>query len=550
MSTPSASMSNKDCQKPSQKPLYLVIAFALPVVFFLLLEGGLRLADFGQDEPLFIENPSHNDYLLARPDVIGRYFPEGYAPRVTLEPTFFLKDKPDNGFRIVVQGGSTAAGYPYGLGASLAGMLEHRLRRSLPEHHLEMVNVAMSAVNSHFLLDTADEIIEIEPDLVVIYAGHNEYLGIFGVGSSFTAFEQPKVMRSVLALRKVAIFDALQTFITKLQNPQPQTPSAPDSKTGDNSRRTLMSQVAKHKNIPFDSPLYHAGIAQFQQNMSALLDKYTEAGIPVVIATVASNIKDHQPFSSEAGPHSANSFYQQGLNALASGQVNTALGLLTKAKDCDLLRFRAPEVLNEKIKQLGQRDNVFVADVKRAMEQRSPQGLVGNNLMLEHLHPNVSGYFVLANSVYDAIRNADLVSPFNPINVNTAWRERPITVAEEYYGFAQVQKLMSDYPFTDTPKPLSLPTPADWQQQLGRAYFDGRTDWLTMMKQLRAGSRPRGDKALWLKITRLLAAALPHDGLINSQAMDALNELKRPHEAYYYEQRALRAGMVPLNTKQ
>ena len=42
----------------------------------------------------------------------------------------------------------------------------------------------MAAVTSYVLLDFADEIIAQQPDAVVIYTGHNEYLGIGGVGSS------------------------------------------------------------------------------------------------------------------------------------------------------------------------------------------------------------------------------------------------------------------------------------------------------------------------------------------------------------------------------
>ncbi len=51
-----------------------------------------------------------------------------------------------------------------------------------------MINTAMSAVNSYVLKDVASEIAEQSPDAVLIYAGHNEYLGIFGVGSHFSVW--------------------------------------------------------------------------------------------------------------------------------------------------------------------------------------------------------------------------------------------------------------------------------------------------------------------------------------------------------------------------
>ena len=85
--------------------------------------------------------------------------------------------------RIIVQGGSTAAGWPYGFGASLAGMLQQRLQATLPRRNIEVITTAMTAVNSYTLMDFAEEIIAQQPDAVLIYAGHNEYLGVLGVGS-------------------------------------------------------------------------------------------------------------------------------------------------------------------------------------------------------------------------------------------------------------------------------------------------------------------------------------------------------------------------------
>ncbi|MDC2888862.1 SGNH/GDSL hydrolase family protein [Psychrosphaera algicola] len=86
-----------------------------------------------------------------------------------------------------MQGGSTAAGFPYGRFGSLQGMLEQRFKRTYPHKNIEVINTAMAAVNSYTLMDFVDEIIEIEPDLILIYAGHNEYLGVMGVGSTFAA---------------------------------------------------------------------------------------------------------------------------------------------------------------------------------------------------------------------------------------------------------------------------------------------------------------------------------------------------------------------------
>ena len=100
------------------------------VLFLALLEGGLRLGGYGRSYPLFIANEFHPEYLLANPQLIKRYFSDpSDAVRVSIDIAFFKAEKSPGALRLFVQGGSTAAGFPFGAGASLAGMLQQRLRR-------------------------------------------------------------------------------------------------------------------------------------------------------------------------------------------------------------------------------------------------------------------------------------------------------------------------------------------------------------------------------------------------------------------------------------
>ena len=98
-------------------------------MLLLILEGGLRVVGIGQHQPLFIPVNNHPDYLQPNPDVIQRYFASPkLAPNVAIDTQFFLAQKSDDTLRIVVMGGSTAAGFPYGRFGSPAGILKHRLK--------------------------------------------------------------------------------------------------------------------------------------------------------------------------------------------------------------------------------------------------------------------------------------------------------------------------------------------------------------------------------------------------------------------------------------
>ena len=517
---------------------FMLITLAIPVVFFLILEGGLRLAGFGGKAPLFIENPAHPDYLLPRPDILGRYFPDGHTPRVTMEANFFLKKKPENGLRLFVQGGSTAAGFPYGLGASLAGMLENRLQQTYPHRDVEVVNTAMSAVNSYLLKDLAPEIAAQSPDAVLIYAGHNEYLGIFGVGSHFQ-FGGPLLTRLYLSLYSLATVDALQHLIFS-------SPSV--SENQQSSSRTFMAQVASETMIPFDSAAYQQGLRQFEANMRQVIDTYRQANIPVYLSTIASNIGDQPPLGSgsQAAEESFSS-YQRGRQAMAKQNYSAARQYLNKAKDLDPLRFRAPDDINAIIRKLARQQGVVLVDTLSVMESKTEGKIIDKSLMLEHLHPNVPGYFLIAESFYNALLENQLATNPEPLNTAEAWRIRPLTPAEEYYGYAQIQALKSDYPFRPSPVPVLLAEPADWQQQLGKAYFENQINWLEMMRQLREGYARRHDLNMEMKAAALIAQALPHDPLSNEQAADILYKSRRHAEALHFYQRAKRAGSATSN---
>ena len=97
--------------------------------------------------------------------VVARFFTDpAQAPSVSIETAYFRRQKQPGSFRVFVQGESSAAGFPYGLGAALAGVLDQRLERTYPEREIEVISTAMAAVNSYALVDFADEIIAQQPE--------------------------------------------------------------------------------------------------------------------------------------------------------------------------------------------------------------------------------------------------------------------------------------------------------------------------------------------------------------------------------------------------
>ncbi len=516
----------------SKKVIFYTILVLLPIILLVIAEYALRSANFGKETPLFIENPYFEGYWITNPKVITRYFPSPeFAPKVRLDTVVFKKDKPKSTFRIFIQGGSTAAGFPYGRWGSLQGMLEQRFKRLYPNKDIEIINTAMASVNSFTLLDFSDEIIEQKPDLVLIYAGHNEYLGVMGVGSAFAAKGGRAATLLYLKLKNLKLYKFVEHIYYSFF-------LSTDSLTPSQDKRSVMAQIAKEKDIPYNSDLYHQGIEQFSGNMKLLLNKYKQAGIPVMLSNLASNEQTQAPFdtiksidwqayttsltaSTIAKQNIAN--LEQQLKAQANSELYFKLALnylnlndykaarlaFTQAKDHDPLRFRAPSEFNKITKALASKFDFTFVDSESYFSKDSDTGIIGDKHMLEHLHPTARGYFILAEAFSDAIKSSQLLGlkPL-PYEREKAWLDIPLTKFDKMYGEYQISKLKSDYPFTSSPQTYSPPPQDSIAGKAVHKRLQGNSDWLNFQNNLRIDYQNAGDYKEAAKIAATISNAM------------------------------------------
>ena len=209
--------SDRDHTPPgtARRRLFTAVMLLLPVLFFVLLEVGLRLGGYGGSWPLFEPVPGYESYLYQNREVARRYF-HGVDNVPTGLSDAFRGEKDSSVVRIVVQGGSSAAGYPFYYGGSFSRMLEQRLQQTFPGRTIEVVNTALAAVNSYTLRDFTAEILAIEPDAVLIYAGHNEYYGALGVGSSESFGRHPAVVNLDLRLQNFRTVQGLRDLLSAI----------------------------------------------------------------------------------------------------------------------------------------------------------------------------------------------------------------------------------------------------------------------------------------------------------------------------------------------
>lgn len=514
---------------------------AFPLVLLGAVELALRVGGYGGSYPLFIENPPDPSYLYPNQDVARRYFQaQTITPRPQLD--FFRAEKQPGTFRVVFQGESSAAGFPYRHGGAPSRMLEQRLQQTFPDRHIEVINTALTAVNSYTLLDLADEIIAQQPDAVLIYTGHNEYYGVFGVASTRAIGRWRPAIEAYLALRHLRTVQLLDALLARVGSRR---------QGGDvgTAPRTVMELLAGDQHIPLGSPRYAQGLAQFRANLDALLARYQAHRVPVLIGTLASNERDQTPFVSvlNAGTDSAAWWrsYREGVAALDGGDGPAAerallaavhrdstaadglyaLGRLydaradsvrarayyRAAREHDQLRFRAPEAVNRIIREVAVRRGATVVETEDALARASPQGIIGKTLILEHVHPNIDGYFLIADAFYEAMRARKLIGGdwSHYVPAAQARATVPVTPVDSLAGVLRVDRLTSGWPFqpagrSQTPIADTL-RPKTPVEELAKELALERITWPEAMERQRAYFEARGDRIHAIGVARAMA---------------------------------------------
>ncbi|NJM17041.1 MAG: hypothetical protein HC896_18170 [Bacteroidales bacterium] len=138
---------------------------------------------------------------------MGDKYPGGYLQA-------FKHKKGVDTIRVFVQGGSTAMGFPYMQNGTFDRMLLQKLQYTYPETNFEIINLAITAVNSYTLLEMGKSIVKQQPDAVLIYAGHNEYYGAMGTGSAHNLANIVWLKRMAIKLRGLRTYQLLENGIT------------------------------------------------------------------------------------------------------------------------------------------------------------------------------------------------------------------------------------------------------------------------------------------------------------------------------------------------
>ena len=164
----------------------------------------MRIAGYGYPSGFFRSiRQGGKEFLIHNEKFSLRFFP----PELARWPSSFkfAADKPADTCRIFVFGESAAMGDPQPA-FSASRYLEVLLRRRFPGQKFEIVNLGITAINSHVILPMAQDCARQHADIWIIYMGNNEMVGPFGAATVFGSRAPPLAAAKLnLALKKTRV---------------------------------------------------------------------------------------------------------------------------------------------------------------------------------------------------------------------------------------------------------------------------------------------------------------------------------------------------------
>ena len=352
-------------------------------------------------------------------------------------PPFLPKDK--DSLRVFVYGGSTVQGIPFS-GVGFVTQLDYQLHQLLGQKPIEVTNFGWSGHNSTMTRFLVKRTVAENPDLLVVYTGHNEFI--------YPQLDYYPLLKTLTFLKNRSNLVKTLMFLQKSLKKNEQSAD----------QQIDQKRPAFRKNRLF----FALKMLIFRQNVRAIVETARQAKIPLILCTPVSNIaawapierkvttvnepEDYKEDLSEAKtllnggllkeaeklvdstlskyPDDAPLLFLKAEIASQSGQLQ-ARDFYIKAKDFDLIPWRTTTDQNNFIRSLEDKKTVWVADVENEFFSHSPNNLPGFPLIIDNVHPTKEGNYLIAKTIADLLQKEKFIK-------KDWWNDaqKPLTLAE------------------------------------------------------------------------------------------------------------------------
>lgn len=427
-----------------RKILFSILATA---VFLLALEGLLALAGVRTD-------PYASDPYVGFSSTSRLFVDDGAGGLETSEAkvTLFNRQRfpadPAGAFRIFCVGGSTTFGRPYDDTTSFCGWLRELLPVADPSRKWEVVNAGGVSYASYRVALVMEELVDYEPDLFIVYTGHNEFLER---RSYPEIIAMPRAVRGVGGIAsKTRIWKAMSGVLMPDSGSRSTPETSPDLL--EEEVTTLLDGAVGPSAYTRDDALADKVLQHYRFNLARMVDIADSAGAATVFVTPASNLQDSRPFKSEhrAGltaseterfnsavdaarqlrasgavdgaiekireaaeidPRHAQLAFLQGRLLLEGGRLEEARSAFERARDEDVCPLRALGPMAGIVREIAAETDSPLVDFELLADEWAADSIPGQDLFFDHVHPRIEVHRRLAVEIIEAMARAGFVSP-------------------------------------------------------------------------------------------------------------------------------------------
>lgn len=428
------------------------VLFAAITVAVLLAAVEVMLMVLGVRPILYDEDPyvGFSSYI---PLFVEQTEPNGQKNMVTAQnklrffnPQKFAAEKPDGTYRIFCAGGSTTFGRPYDDMTSFCGWLRALLPKADPSRQWELINVGGISYASYRVALLMEELIRYEPDLFIIYSGHNEFLE---QRTYSRVIGTPRAIRGLGAvISRTRMYSAAKKGMGAMNE---LTGIAKDQRTNlPGEVKTLLESSTGPESYHRDIELRIKVFRHYRYNLMRMVDIARSVGAEVILVAPASNLRHCSPFKSQHRDGLSNTqrrrwrvrfdragkaykagrwdealkainnaiavddlyakgHYLRGLILWESGQYEEAKTAFTRAMDEDVCALRAPTPMIDIVSKVADERNVSLVDFVAILEGPAEHTTPGEDQFLDHVHPTIESNRRLALAIMDAMSRKGIV---------------------------------------------------------------------------------------------------------------------------------------------
>ncbi|MFZ5516662.1 MAG: tetratricopeptide repeat protein [Candidatus Zhuqueibacterota bacterium] len=435
----------------------LLISFGIFILF--LIEAGLRIfhvsergtqsdpfVGFEKIYPLFGEktNAEGKTVLATNPNKLSFFNHQE-----------FERAKSANAYRIFCFGGSTTYGSPYRAETAFPNWMKLILASIDSTRTYEVINAGGISYASYRIIHLVEEALQYQPDLFVLYTGHNEFLEARTYENILQQHSTLKKIR--IALDRSHAYRLLRDIVSPADHASnsinPQNNLAQEV-------QTILDESAGLDRYTRATLQQKKTFSHFRFNLEKIIRLARANGVGIMFVTPGSNVRDFSPFKSEHEQglseservaweesfrigqiNQRQSRFKDALIAYEkclqidnqyaelvyniaicmdkTGQFDLAGKYFDMAKELDVCPLRAPNAIHAIIKENCEKYNAPVIDMAAEFQNLCPNQISDNTMFIDHVHPTIRGNQVIAERLVEAMQREGWISSANKLSPQT-----------------------------------------------------------------------------------------------------------------------------------